>query len=55
MLQFLCAFSWVQEAFCYFAIAFVDFAVKNFSGLLHAIDFSTTQPADKDKSRGCET
>jgi hypothetical protein len=37
-LQFLCAFSWVQEAMCYVAIVFVDFTIKNFSGLLHFID-----------------
>jgi hypothetical protein len=49
-LQSLCAFSWVQEAFCYFAIAFLDFTFKNFSGLLHFIDFSTTQLADKYKN-----
>jgi hypothetical protein len=50
MLQFLCAFSWLKEAICYFAIVFVDFTLKNFSGLLHFVDFPTLQPADKDRN-----
>jgi hypothetical protein len=48
-LQSLCAFSWVLEAKCYFAIVFADFTLKNFSGLLHFTDVSPTQPADKDR------
>jgi hypothetical protein len=36
-LQFLCAFSWLQEAMYYLAIVFVDFTLKIFSGLLHFI------------------
>jgi hypothetical protein len=34
-IHFLGAFSWVQEVFSYFTIEFVDFTLKNFSGLLH--------------------
>jgi hypothetical protein len=49
-LQFLCTFSWVQKVMCYFVIGFVDFTLKIFSGLLHFIDVSATQPADKDKN-----
>jgi hypothetical protein len=33
---------------CYVAIVFIDFTLKNFSGLLHFIDVSDTQTADKD-------
>jgi hypothetical protein len=35
---------------CYVAIVFVDFTLKNFFGLLHFIDVSATQPADKDRN-----
>jgi hypothetical protein len=48
-LQFLCALYWVQEAMCYVAIIYVDFTLKNLSGPLHLIDFSATQPADKEE------
>jgi hypothetical protein len=34
-LRFFGAFSRVQEAFSYFTTGFVDFALKDFSGLLH--------------------
>jgi len=39
---------------CYFAIVFVDFTLKNFSGLLHFIDVSAAYLADEDKNRGFE-
>jgi hypothetical protein len=50
MLQFLCAFSWVQAAICYFAIVFIDFSLKYFSGLLRFTNVSATQLADKDRN-----
>jgi hypothetical protein len=46
MLQFLCAFSWVQEAIFYVAINFVDFTLKIFPArhtLLTLIEFEGTK------------
>jgi hypothetical protein len=38
-LRLFCAYSWRQKTISYFTIVFVDFTLKNFSGLLHFTDF----------------